>query len=348
MTSNQEQISGELTPVQTAVARSHTYTLLSQLMAQGLTPQTLTAVQQIDYFTDALSSMPNHKTAGGFDLDEAAALHQDIFGFSMYPYQSVFLDTSNLLGGSETDRVLETYQQAGADSLVDDLLVSLTGDMPDHIATELAFLAFLCGAEADAYEDGLVAVARRMAQLQHDFLREHLLRWLPPLVIAIEYEENPFYTAIAQLLLDFVGDHASSDSTNRTPSAFTLPSPPALLDDEKTSLKDIAGFLLRPSYTGIYLSRTQLRKLARQYRLPHGFGEREQVLTNLLRTAVQYDTFTVLIDALSTQMDLWQEQYQLQIVEYSVLTTVNQQWHTRIEQTKQMLEQVKTKANSLE
>ncbi|MEM7536806.1 MAG: molecular chaperone TorD family protein [Chloroflexota bacterium] len=337
-----------LSPAQIALARSRTYTLLSQLTAEGITQETWPMVQQLDYFTDALANVE-------FDLDSVAATHQDIFGFSITPYQSVFLDTTSMLGGDETNRLLESYRLAGVPSvaaLVESPSFAAILDTPDHIATELALLAFLCGAEADAREDGLGAVSLRMTNLQQEFLRTHLLRWLPPLVVAIGQERNPFYTALSQLLWDFVTDHVtpviSMTYTASKQLNWQLPTPPNLLEDDKTTLKDIAAFLLRPAYTGIYLSRSQLRRLARQHRLPHGFGEREVLLTNMLKSAVQYDIFATFVQALMAEIDHYQRQYKYLCEEQDeAIAFIIQPWQTRTDEANEFLRKVETMASEL-
>ena len=76
---------------------------------------------------------------------------------------------------------------------------------PDHLATELRFLALLALREAEAHRAGENDVAQeRMAQ-QTDFLDQHLLAWLPHFAARIEAEaQEPFYPAVARLTLAFV------------------------------------------------------------------------------------------------------------------------------------------------
>jgi len=51
--------------------------------------------------------------------------------------------------------------------------------LPDHVATELAFMAHLAAQEAEAWEDGDVERARSYLAQQDRFLRDHLLAWIP-------------------------------------------------------------------------------------------------------------------------------------------------------------------------
>jgi TorA maturation chaperone TorD len=242
-----------------------------------------------------------------FDPDEAAADYQHLFGFNVFPYQSIFLDPAVLLGGQVTDEVVRSYRAAG-------FTLGSTAESADHIGHELQFMAFLCEAESDAWLDGLLDSAQRMKGVQVAFLERHLLRWLPPLIVAIRQQEQPFYSALADLTLDFVQAHWSSQKDEpwadlEPMAAFSLPPGPKLLDDEATGLQDIVIFLLAPAQSGLYLSRDDIGRLARKQSLPRGFGERRQMLLNLLRSAATYDGLGTLVRELQALAAGWSESY---------------------------------------
>ena len=52
-------------------------------------------------------------------------------------------------------------------------------DMPDHVAVELEFMAFLCAQEASAWEREALAEGIQAIERQESFLERHLARWLP-------------------------------------------------------------------------------------------------------------------------------------------------------------------------
>lgn len=52
-------------------------------------------------------------------------------------------------------------------------------DLPDHVATELEFVYFLCRKEADAWRSGELDQAKELRRTQRTFLTEHLGRWWP-------------------------------------------------------------------------------------------------------------------------------------------------------------------------
>lgn len=80
---------------------------------------------------------------------------------------------SGSLAAPEIPVVLaQRYAEAGFPSIVN-------GAPPDHLGTELKFLAVLCYAEMRARESGQTAEAARSMELQRRFLRDHVNRWVP-------------------------------------------------------------------------------------------------------------------------------------------------------------------------
>jgi TorA maturation chaperone TorD len=283
-----------LSASQMALARSRLYSLLGRIHLKGVEEEDLDRVHAIP---DLATVIPDP-----FQPDEAAADHQHLFGFNVFPFESIFLDVSGLLGGDVTDGVVASYQAAGFGGWE-------TSEGADHIGHELSFVGSLCGAEHDAWEDGLPAVARRMAGLQAEFLDRHLLRWLPPLALAIRAHDHPFYTAMVDLTLELATDHWGGAAGN-SKVIFELPALPDLLEDEKTGLKEIAAYLLVPAYSGLYLSRDHIGRLARRHRLPRGFGGRQNMLLNLLRSAASYEGTGAILAALQVLADGWAGKYE--------------------------------------
>jgi putative dimethyl sulfoxide reductase chaperone len=316
-----------LGPAELALARHLTYELLGRLYLEGVTAVTLSTIQIIPSLSQTIPEP--------FNADEAAASHQTLFGFNVFPYESIFLDSSGLLGGAITDAVLFSYQEAG-------FAVAADSTSPDHVGHELALLAHLCGAEADAWMDNRPLVAERMQNLQRRFLQEHLLHWLIPFVTAIKGQKRPFYTALANLTRDFIHDHFQELAAHAAPLRLPvyLPAPPALLNNEKTGLKEIAHYLTTPPYSGFFLSWQDVTQLARTQNIPRGFGDRTQMLTNLLRGAAQFDTLTGLFDELRVLTNSWQEAYATSAESMPVLAPFIATWQERMTQTSQTLTQI--------
>lgn len=77
-------------------------------------------------------------------------------------------------------------------------------DYPDHLVTELEFMAFLTGREAEALARRASPDAFRHAA--RDFLDRHLLVWLPALTERVN-ETGTVYGALGRELLAFVRTH---------------------------------------------------------------------------------------------------------------------------------------------
>jgi putative dimethyl sulfoxide reductase chaperone len=322
-----------------ALARHHTYTLLGRLYADGLTTELLpharellgeTAVAPFHTLTTPEASYALRTTH--YDPDESAATHHTLFRFNIFPYQSIFRDASGLLGGAESERVRAAYLESGFETAE-----------PDHIAAELRFLAFLCAAEAEARQDGLMTITAQCQTRQANFLRDHLLTWLPPFVVALEQVGQPFYTALAALTLDFVTDHTTAVGATLVVAQDTVAhdapgqAQDLPLQDAKTSLKDIARYLTTPPHSGLYLSRDAIGDLARAHNLPRGFGGRQQMLSNLLYTAVQYDSLNEVLAGLTAVMQQWQTFYTSQVGQHRHLTAFIAPWQARLQATIRLL-----------
>ena len=319
-----------LSPAENALALSHTYTLFSQLYLHGLTPESRDWVQGIAELSEVLASHPETDR-------EAAAIHQALLGLNIFPYESVFLDDTGMFGGQLTDQVVYAYSQLG-------YRPDPASTSPDQLGEELGLLAFLCGAEADALEDNLPAIAQRLRHAQLDFMRNHLLRWLFPCLQAIGTQDQPFYTALAELTADFVHAHYGTltAATNLSAVPYKLPEPPPLLDDDQTELKDIADYLMMPAYAGLFLSRNAIGQIGRSQRLPRGFGNRAQMLVNMMRSAIQYEGLPDLVDQLSQLCQRWDDAYQNYQETMPEFVPFIHPWRERIQQTIQILTQIQS------
>ncbi len=321
--SEREQLAAD----QLALARSRAYDLLSQLYLVGVTAENLSQVQAVPDLAEQLD-LP-------LDADEAAADHQHLFGFNVHPYQSYFLDPAGLLGGPVTEGVARTYQRLGFQAEV-------ASESADHVGLELGFMAFLSAAEAQALEDGRTRLANDLADQQLTFMLAHLLAWIGPLTLAIGQQGHGFYRALARVTFDVVQEHAAELSARlKRPLAaeFILPAAPAILDDEATGLKEIAEFLLAPAYSGVYLGRDDIGRLARQQAIPRGFGERRQLLVNLMRSAATYDALGDVIDGLQSVVGRWLAGYD-EMIEQGEMGHFAAGWRARAAGTASLLQQM--------
>jgi TorA maturation chaperone TorD len=320
-----------LSPFQLALARGRTYDLLGRLALDGLTAEQLPYVEAIPELAATLPAR--------FEADEAAADHQQLFGFNVYPHESIFLDPAGLLGGPVAETVLFDRRQAGFAKKID-------SDMVDHLGQELRYLAVLCDLEANARDNNLNDVTQRMSDLQQEFLDRHLLRWLPALLLSIEKQELAFYTALIQLVLDVSLAHRT-ELPSGPAAAFVLPDPPELLTQKGTGLKEIAAYLLAPPYSGIYLSRDDIGRLAREQELPRGFGNRQQMLLNMWQSAATYDGLEANLGTLQTFVSSWFDAYS-HMAENAHLQPFVVPWKTRAAGTISLLAEMRANLPSLD
>ena len=70
----------------------------------------------------------------------------------------------------------------------------------DQIAAQLSFMAYLTEETARTLEADNIEDARRFAELQRRFLKEHLLRWTPKMCEDVLLaSETDFYKGIARI-----------------------------------------------------------------------------------------------------------------------------------------------------
>ncbi|MEM9952738.1 MAG: molecular chaperone TorD family protein [Chloroflexota bacterium] len=302
---------------QSALAYGRAYALFSEVYRQGLR-EASARILGVDY-----------------DNSQDGASHYQLFVHNVFPYESIFLGNDGLLGGVVTERVVTFYERIGfqADS----------SDSADHISNELSALAHLCFAEHDAIVNDLVHEVQRLRQLQRRFLDEHLLRWLATFWLAVQQQEQSVYTAIVQQSFELVCRHreALGDDLMAQDKLFILPRSPDVIDDEKTSLRDIARYLLTPAYTGFYLSSDDIKRIGTRLRLPHGFGKRQQILTNLLRTASDYELFPETIAVFKASALDWHTQLESLA---GLPVAIQQVWLARLDETLAVLNHIEQMA----
>lgn len=309
-----------LTATEQILAHQRTYQLFSRLYSAAPSLADLPVIAAIPELAAHLPGKP--------DPDEAAAAHYHTFSDTVFPFESIFRDPSGLLGGEVTAAVAQTYAAAEFSP----------AEEADSMASELAYLAALCAAEGQALAAGDRPAVAAQQEAQRAFLTGHLLVWLPPFAAALEHGRVPFYAALGNLTLALAADHLAALPEVPLPRPFALPEPPDLLSEESTSLRQISGTLLTPPYSGFYLSKAAISDLARAHKLPHGFGKRRQILRNLLETAGQYDSATLLLDDLAALVADYLAVHARQGAQWPILERWLRPWAARLTLTQQTLQ----------
>ncbi len=255
-----------------ADARGRAYVLLADLLTRGPVVELEVPARCSDVLAAALDTYP--------DLDEAAADHQHVFGFCVPPLEGLFLDPEGTAGGSSAARVAGTFAAVGYRS-------EPTRDEPEHLGTELRAMGVLCGAEADAHRDAHPEIVAELERLQAQVLDAHVLRWLPVFGSAVRRIERAFPIALVEQIEDLVRMHRESLGAELELVTFDVES--IDLDDANVDLRAIAHYLVTPLRAGLLLSKDDIARVGRAFRLPRGFTGRALMMQNLLRAAAQFD-----------------------------------------------------------
>lgn len=93
-------------------------------------------------------------------------------GIPCPPYESVHREPQGRLTGWLLAQVEREYAAAGLAPSPD------LGELPDHVAVEMEFIAVLCGWEAKAWEERSLARGLEALRAQKGFLDRHLAVWV--------------------------------------------------------------------------------------------------------------------------------------------------------------------------
>lgn len=122
----------------------------------------------------------------------------------VHPYESVYTSPERLMMQEARDRVRQIYAVAG---------LARSGSLPepeDHIALEMEFMRHLCARTAEAIEERNAERVRAHLHLQQEFLKDHVLRWVPQFCEDLARNAaTGFYRALACLLRDFLESERS-------------------------------------------------------------------------------------------------------------------------------------------
>jgi len=111
------------------------------------------------------------------------------------PYGSFYLQKEGLVPTRTISEVLRFYHGAG---------FSLKGnlhDLPDHVANELEFMAFLASKESQALGNERI----KSEEIQMNFLSRFILPWVPTFCEKmVEHSCHPFYGYLGNLTKEFI------------------------------------------------------------------------------------------------------------------------------------------------
>lgn len=125
------------------------------------------------------------------------------------PYESLYRPPVARSEASTLAEIAELYRQAQVE-----LPVERT-DRLDYLGLELDMMRLLYEEESKCWDQGDSESAAGFAFLQHRFLQEHLLYWVPGYCQLLSEATPGFYKGVAQLLLGFLELEASTAGEGR-------------------------------------------------------------------------------------------------------------------------------------
>ena len=275
------------------------YSLLSACLGGGPGEGRVALLRASPLLDEALGAYPS--------LEAVEVDHEHAFGFNAPPVAGAFLDPTRRAGGDWGDRLAAAYVRIG-------FTPRLTGPGPEHLSTLLEALATV--------------------RVDGAFLDAHVLSWLPLVSIAVRRLQRPYPTALLEQVEGLVLLHRS-DLVEPVSAAFDLPDADLDLEDPETDLRAIAEWLATPARCGVYLTRADLARIGGGRRVPRGFGDRGQLLVNLLRSAACFDALDGVVGDLEAVLDAWLEAFTAP--RYSEIAEALAPWTTRAGETRDRL-----------
>ncbi|HEX2912398.1 MAG TPA: molecular chaperone TorD family protein [Chloroflexia bacterium] len=331
-----------------AAARAGGYRLLARFFTREVDEPLLAFLRENPDFLPGVK-LPGAEEQAGW-LHSLNVEYSRLLLLNVYPYASIYTGREMLLNTEETDRVRRFYTLYGFDHSTFG-----TGGgnlLPDHLAVELSFLAFLGEEESESWRKNNPARAEFLASVEQTFLTEFLLSWLPVFAVALKRSgTSGFYGAVAEQCLSFACQdfeylsNLPTPAPGETPSQWEAsPGPSAASGLEESlpaSLKQLIRFLLTPVEAGFYLSKLELFKLGQVLELPVGVTERYKMLENLFSNAAEYGQVENLMEALNIIRESYQEELTRFQQEWPLNEAVWQAWQQRLENTFFFLKAVK-------
>ncbi len=162
---------GSITPhiLELAQGRAGLYRLLGQLLLSEPTGDTLAFLKDQAALESGI--LPAVEQLQAEWLQAVRVEYSHLFLLNVYPYASIYLDREAMLNTGSTEEVRSLYELYN--------FQPPPGLFADHLGLELLFLAHLAQLEVAALTAGQMARAVRFRAGAGQFLKMHLLEWLP-------------------------------------------------------------------------------------------------------------------------------------------------------------------------
>mgnify|MGYP000302197174 CR=1 FL=1 len=114
------------------------------------------------------------------------------------PYESSYRDPDRMTAGWIPLSLEREYAAAGL------TLSPALHEPPDHISVELEYMAFLCGREAEAWEQRDQGEGRKILEQESTFMDRHLSRWVPEFARNLKAHQDGLYGAAGEAVAAYV------------------------------------------------------------------------------------------------------------------------------------------------
>ena len=194
-------------------SRVSMYSMLAQLFQKEVSVEQLHELQRMNFPTATGNTLVDEgyrdmydylKLAWDQSVDELKVDYARTFighgsnGYSAaYLYESVYTSGRRLLAREARGEVLEAYRENG-------LKKGKWNDMEDHLGLMLEFMQVLASRSCEALQAQDYARFDELLEKQHDFVRNHLLNWLPMMLDdVLRFAQTSFYQGLAKLVLGY-------------------------------------------------------------------------------------------------------------------------------------------------
>jgi len=182
------------------------YALVSRLMLVEVDEAFLNSIEQDEEILNLLPNYKQWKKREEHDLKTLINEYYNVdfanlFVMHLVPYESFYAREDQMIESGGVNPVLELYNAL-------DFRVKLSEARvvsPDHIGVELEFMYMLNVALKKALEAEDAEGVCELLQIQHGFLKDHLLEWAPMFLINAKRESRtPLYHDGSELTLEFL------------------------------------------------------------------------------------------------------------------------------------------------
>ena len=188
------------------LARINIYALISRILMNEVDEKLLELIlkdENILSFFPEFKKWDKRKKMSNKDLIEKE-LNVDftnLFLLHLIPYESFYIREDQQMETGGDNPVQTLYNDFDFRVELDEARVMSA----DHIGVELEFMYKLCEAEYKALEDGEEVIAAEIAEIQYDFLKNHLVEWAPMYLLNVKSEAGTaFYFDAADLAIEFI------------------------------------------------------------------------------------------------------------------------------------------------